>query len=82
MSFNDTRDLFSHLPFENISNYDIENELRSAKFRITQLMNDHRLDTFLEEHYLSSLFEPNSNNRCNYHDEDSYGNLKGRTHHT
>ena len=39
-------------------------------------MNDHRLDKFLEEHYLSSLFEPNANNLCNYYDEDSYGNLK------
>ena len=76
MSRDDTRDLFSHLPFENASNYDIENEFRSAKFRITQLMNDHRLDKFLEEHYLSSLFEPNANNLCNYYDEDSYGNLK------
>ena len=76
MSTNDARDLFSHLPFENTSNYDIESEFRSAKFRITQLMNDHRLDKFLEEHYLSSLFEPNSNNLCNYHDEDSFGKLK------
>ena len=75
MSTNDARDLFSHLPFENTSNYDIESEFRSAKFRITQLMNDHRLDKFLEEHYISSLFEPNSNNLCNYHDEDSFGTL-------
>ena len=54
MSTNDARDLFSHLPFENTSNYDIDSEFRSAKFRITQLMNDHRLDKFLEEYYLSS----------------------------
>ena len=39
-------------------------------------MNDHRLDKFLEEHYFSSLFEPNANNLCNYYDEDLYGNLK------
>ena len=39
-------------------------------------MNDHRLDKFLKEHYLSSLFEPNANNLCNNYDEDSYGNLK------
>ena len=76
MSTNDARDLFNHLPFKNTSNYDIEREFRSAKFRITQLMNDYRLDKFLEEHYFSSLFEPNSNNLCNYHDEDSFGNLK------
>ena len=76
VSTNGARDLFSHLPFENTSNYDIESEFRSAKFRITQLMNDHRLDKFLEEHYLSSLLEPNSDNLCNYHDEDSDGNLK------
>ena len=77
MSRDDTRDLFSHLPFEKASNYDIENEFRSAKFRIIQLMNDHRLDKFFEEHYLSRLFEPYANNLCNYYDEDSYGNLKG-----
>ena len=71
MSRDDTRYLFSHLPFENASNYDIENEFRSAKFRITKLMNEHRLDKFLEKHYLSSLFEPNANKLCNYYDEDS-----------
>ena len=76
MSFDDARALFSYLPFENTSNYDIENEFRSPKFRITQLMNDRRLHKFLEEDYLYSLFKANSNNLCNYHDDDSYGNLK------
>ena len=76
MNRDDTRDLFSHLPFKNASNYDIENEFRFAKCRIAQLMNDHRLDKFLEEHYPSSLFEPNVNNLCNYYDEVSNGNLK------
>ena len=76
MSRNDTRELFSHLPFVNITNYDIENEFSSAKFRITQLMNDHRLDKFLDEHYLSNLFDPNAKTLCKYYDEDSYGDLK------
>ena len=45
MSHDDSSDLLSHLPFGNASN--IENEFRSAKFRITQLMNNHQLDKFL-----------------------------------
>ena len=31
---------------------------------------------FLEEHYLSSLFDPNATNLRNYYEEDSYGDLK------
>ena len=76
MSRNDTRELFSHLPFVNTTNYDIGNEFSSAKFRITQLMTDHRLDKFLEGHYLSNLFDPNAKTLCNYYDEDSYADLK------
>ena len=79
MSRNNTRELFSHLPFVNTTNYDIENEFSSAKFRITQLMNDHRLDKFLYEHYLSSLFDPNAKTLCKYYDEDSYGDLNRYT---
>ena len=55
MSHNNARDLFSHdLPFENTSNYDIENEFRSAKFLVTQFNNDHRLVKFWE-YFLSSF---------------------------
>ena len=38
-------------------------------------MNDHRLDKFLDEHYLSNLFDPNAKTLCNYYDEDSNGDL-------
>ena len=62
-----------------LNTYDIENEFSSAKFRITQLMNDHRLDKFLDEHYLSNLFDPTAKTLCNYYDEDSYGDLKRDT---
>ena len=79
MSRNDTRELFSHPPFVNATNYYIENVFSSAKFWITQLMNDHRLDKFLDEHYLSILFDPNAKTLCNYYDEDSYGDLKKDT---
>ena len=81
MSRNDTRKLFSHLPFVNTTNHDIENEFSSAKFWFTQLMIDHRLDKFLDEHYLSSLFDPNAKTLSNYYDEDSYGDLKRVTPH-
>ena len=42
-------------------------------------MNDHRLYKFLDEHYLSSLFDPNAKILCKYYDEDSYGVLNRDT---
>ena len=33
-------------------------------------MNDHGLDKFLDEHYLSNLFDPNAKTLGNYYDED------------
>ena len=79
MSRNETRELFSHLPFVKTTKYDFENEFSSTKLRITQLMNDHRLDKFFNEHYLSCLFDPAAKTLCNYYDEDSYGDLKRDT---
>ena len=40
MSSNEIKMLFRQLPFENITDYDLENELKSAKARIQQKMND------------------------------------------
>ena len=76
MSRNDTKELFSHLPFLIQLIMILKNEFSSAKFRISQLLNDHRLDKFFEEHYLSSLFDPNAKTLCNHYDEGSYGDLK------
>ena len=50
MSRNDTKELFSHLPFLIQLIMILKNEFSSAKFRISQLLNDHRLDKFFEEH--------------------------------
>ena len=60
------------MPFENITDYDVENELESAKARIQQKMNDHRLENFLEENYLMDLFNPFDLNVCKYFDEDEH----------
>ena len=42
----------------------LKTSLDLRKYRITQFLNDHRLDKPLEEHYLSSLFDPNETIRA------------------
>ena len=76
MSRNEIKMLFRQLPFENITDYDLENEFKSAKARIQQKMNDHRLENFLKKNYLMELFNPFDLNMCKYFDEDEYNGLR------
>jgi len=72
----ETKTFLSHLPFENLTEYEVENQFKSAKARITQLMNDHSLDNFIQEQSLSNQIDPDMNNPCDYYDENSFINLK------
>ena len=47
MARNEIKILFRQLPFENITDYDLEYEFKPAKVRIQQKMNDHRLENFV-----------------------------------
>ena len=66
MSRNEIKMLFRQLPFENFTDYDLENDFKSAKARIQQQMNYHRLENFLTENYLMELFNPFVLNVCKY----------------
>ena len=76
MSRNEIEMLFRQLPFGNITDYDLENEFKSAKARIEQKMNDHRLENFKKENYLMDLFNPFHLFVCKYFDEDEYNGLR------
>ena len=76
MSRNEIKMLFRQLPFENFTDYDLENDFKSAKARIQQQMNYHRLENFLTENYLMELFNPFDLNVCKYFDEDGYNGIR------
>ena len=76
MSRNEIKMLFRQLPFENITDYDLENEVKSAEARIQQKMNDHRLENSVKENYLMELLNPFDLNVCKYFDEDEYNGLR------
>ena len=77
MSRNEIKMLFRQLPFfEIITDFDLEDEFKSAKAHIQQKMNDHRLDNFVKENYLMELFNQFNLNVCKYFVEDEYNGLR------
>ena len=68
------RYLSQQLPFQGLTDYDVEVNFRSARERITELMNQHDLVDFLKNNYLAELFDPRDLSSCNYYDETEFVN--------
>ena len=56
------------LPFQGLTDYDVEVNFRSAWERIIELMNQHDLVDFLKNNYLAGLFDPRDFSLCNYYE--------------
>ena len=66
------RYLSQHLPFQELTDFDIGINFQSARERITELMDQHGLVEFLKGNYLSELFDPQDLVLCNYYDESEF----------
>ena len=70
-------DIFRQLPFNNISNFDMESSFQTLKPRVQMLMEDHGIIDFMNENYLLDLSDPDDLNHCKYFDENEF-NQKSR----
>ena len=66
------RYLSQHLPFQELTDFDIGINFQSARERITELMDLHGLVEFLKGNYLSELFDPQDLVLCSYYDESEF----------
>ena len=60
---------FNELPFQTLTNYDIENDCISGKRKFANLMNNENFQTIITENKYEQLFNPNQNYSCQYYDE-------------
>ena len=60
------------LPFQGLTNYEIELNSQSTKKYIINLLDNHKLCEYLKESYLNTVFNPNDLHLCNYFDEDEF----------
>ena len=75
----DLRENLLHLPFRDLTGFDIENTFLSAKERIVQLMDNHCITEFINENYINELFVNQDIPLCNYLKEDKFTQLKRET---
>ena len=66
------RNLFAHLPFNNVTNYDIENEHSTVKKKIRELMLENNFSYAIKENkFLNKMHGPNTS-ISNYSDIDEF----------
>ena len=63
---------FNELPFQTLTNYDIENNFISGKRKFANLMNNENFQTIIKENRYEQLFNPNQNYSCQYYDEGEF----------
>ena len=63
---------FNELPFETLTNYDIENDFIFGKRKFANLMNNVHFQTIITEHKYEQLFNPNQNYSWQYYDEGEF----------
>ena len=63
---------FNELPFQTLTNYDIENNFISGKRKFSNLMNNDDFQTIIKENKYEQLFNPNQNYSCQYYDENEF----------
>ena len=75
----DNLSLFNELPYQTLTNYDIENNFISGKRKLANLMNNDDFHTIIKQNNYDQLFNPNQNYSCQYYDEDEFNikNCKG-----
>jgi len=65
----------NQLPFQNITDYGIENNFQSAKIKINKIMENHGIVNFLNENYLMDLTDPSDLNLCEYYAESEFNQI-------
>lgn len=60
------------LPYNSISDFEIELEFQTSKKRILSLMEDNRFKDFIHENNLTTILNPKPALSCNYFDEDEF----------
>ena len=68
---------FNELPFQTLTNYDIENDFISGNRKFANLMNNENFQTILTENKYEQLFNPSKNYSCQYYDEGEFS-IKNR----
>ena len=63
---------FNELPFQTLTDYDIENNFVSTKRKIVDLMNNDKFQTIVKGNKYEELFNQNQNFSCQYYTEDEF----------
>ena len=63
------------LPFQGLTDYDVEDEYIPTKRKILTLSDNPKFEEFLKTNQFDSLFNPSDLNCCKYYDEDEFNDL-------
>ena len=63
---------FTELPFNNLSDYNIENEYISTIRRLQSLLDNDTFQSFLKDNMYEEIFNAAESISCQYHDEDQF----------
>ena len=69
------REISSQMPFHQLSDFEIGVNFQTAKLKILDLMENHKLNEFIKENFLDDLFDPHDMKHCHYFDEDEFDKL-------
>ena len=72
MCINRTSDVYMELPFNSLTDYDIEETFQNANNRIIKLMGDNGLHKFFKDKKMYELFDPEYIPQCRYYDENDF----------
>ena len=66
------REISSQMPFHQLLDFEIAVNFQTAKLKILDLMENHKLNEFIKENFLNDLFDPHDMKHCHYFDEDEF----------
>ena len=68
-------EISNQMPFHHMSDFEIGVNIQTAKLKILDFMENHKLNEFLKENFLDDLFNPHDMKHCHYFDEEEFDKL-------
>ena len=72
MSLPERQNYFSELPFNNLSDYNIENEYISPKQKLQSLSDNDKFQRFFKHNMHEEIFNAVESIPCQYYDDDQF----------
>ena len=72
MSLPERQNYFAELPFNNLSDYNIENEYISTKRKLQSLLDNDKFQSFLNDNMYEEIFNVAASIPCQYYDEEQF----------